>query len=64
MTQLRDMENNHHDKVTEIAVTLFEQMTKNQLEEELHDDLKMVSKRVSNYSNIPLINRSPSFSCL
>ena len=57
MTQLRDMENNHHEKVTELAVTLLEQMAKNQLEEELHDDLKVVSKWVNNYSNIPsLVN--------
>ena len=57
MTQLRDMENNHHEKVTELAVTLLEQMAKNQLEEELHDDLKVVSKQVNNYSNIPsLVN--------
>ena len=55
MTQLRDMENNHHEKVTELAVTRLEQMAKNQLEEELHDDLKVVSKRVNNYINIPLI---------
>ncbi len=52
MTQLRDMENNHHEKVSELAVTLLEQMAKNQLDEELHDDLKVVSKRINNYSNI------------
>ena len=55
MTQLRDMENNHHEKVTELAVTRLEQMAKNQLEEELHDDLKVVSKRVHNYINTLLI---------
>lgn len=44
MTQLRDMENDHHEKVTEIAITLLEQMAKNQLEEELHEDVRVVSK--------------------
>lgn len=53
MTQLRDMENSHHEKVTELAVTLLEQMAKNQLEEELHDDLKVVSKRVNNTGTPP-----------
>ena len=43
MTQLRDMENSHHDKLTEVAVTLLERMAKNQLEEDLHDDLKVVT---------------------
>ena len=46
MTQLRDMENNHHEKVNEIAVTLLERMAKNQLEEDLHDDLKLVSHQM------------------
>ncbi len=66
MTQLRDMENNHHEKVTEQAVTLLEQIAKNQVEEELHDDLKVVSKQVTNYSNIPSLidNYSPSTSYL
>ena len=36
------MENNHHEKVTELAVTLLERMAKNQLEEDLHDDLRVV----------------------
>lgn len=43
MTQLRDIENNHHEKVTELAITLLERHTKNQLEEDLHDDLRVVS---------------------
>lgn len=50
MTQLRDFENNHHEKVTELAVTILEKMAKNQLEEELHDDLRMVSI----YTTLPL----------
>lgn len=48
MTQLRDMENNHHEKLVEVAVTLLERMAKNQLEEDLHDNLKVVSQQSYN----------------
>ena len=53
MTQLRDIENNHHEKVTELAITLLERHTKNQLEEDLHDDLRVVSS-IMVYSSPPL----------
>lgn len=43
MTQLRDMENMHHEKVSDIAVVTLEKMMKNELEEDLPDDLRMVS---------------------
>ena len=50
MTQLREIENVHHEKITELAVTLLERQTKNQLEEDLHDDLRVVSqKSLENY---------------
>ncbi len=43
MTQLRDLENTHHEKVTEIAVDLLERFVKKQLDEEPHEDLRVVS---------------------
>ena len=42
MTQLRDMENIHHEKVSDIAVVTLEKLMKNELEEDLPDDLRMV----------------------
>ena len=42
MTQLRDLENTHHEKVSDIAVVTLEKMMKNELEEDLPDDLRMV----------------------
>ena len=55
MTQLRDMENNHHEKLTEVAVTLLERMAKNQLDEDIHDDLKGVSQQSMNVITEPPI---------
>ena len=43
MTQLREIENAHHERVTEIAITTLERFIKNQLEEEPHEDLRVVS---------------------
>ncbi len=43
MTQLRDFENSHHEKVTDIAVNLLERFLKKQLDEEPHEDLRVVS---------------------
>ncbi|XP_064406106.1 dynein regulatory complex subunit 3-like isoform X2 [Halichondria panicea] len=42
MTQLRDLENNHHEKVTEIGTTMLEKFVKNQLDEEPHEDLRVL----------------------
>ena len=42
MTQLREMENVHHEKVSDIAVVTLEKLMKNELEEDLPDDLRMV----------------------
>lgn len=42
MTQLRDMENIHHEKVSDIAVVTLEKLMKNELEEDLPDDLRML----------------------
>ena len=43
MTQLRELEGTHHERVTEIALALLERFIKNQLEEdELADELRIV----------------------
>jgi len=39
---LRDLENAHHEKVSDIAVVTLEKLMKNELEEDLPDDLRMV----------------------
>lgn len=46
MTQLRDMENHHHEEVTELGVTTLERFAKGQLEGELVDDLRTVRRFV------------------
>ena len=43
MTQLRDLEKAHHEKTSDIAVVTLEKLMKNELEEDLPDDLRMVS---------------------
>ncbi len=42
MTQCRDLENAHHEKLSDIAVVTLEKFMKNELEEELPDELRMV----------------------
>ncbi|KAL9956946.1 hypothetical protein ACROYT_G038512 [Oculina patagonica] len=42
MTQLRELENAHHEKVSDIAVVTLEKLMKNELEEDLPDDLRML----------------------
>lgn len=42
MTQLRDLENAHHEKTSDIAVVTLEKLMKNELEEDLPDDLRML----------------------
>ena len=43
MTQLREMENHHHEEVTELGIATLERFAKSQLEGELPDDLRTVS---------------------
>ena len=43
MTQLRELENRHHEEVTELAINTLERFAKSQLEGELLDDLRTVS---------------------
>ena len=44
MTQLRDLENHHHEEVTELALSTLERFAKSQLEGELLDDLRTVGR--------------------
>ncbi|XP_069036840.1 dynein regulatory complex subunit 3 [Lepisosteus oculatus] len=41
-TQCRDLENNHHEKLLEIAVATLEKVAKNELEEDMPDDVRML----------------------
>ena len=43
MTQLRDLENAHNEKVSDMCVVTLEKLMKNEMEEDLPDDLRMVS---------------------
>ncbi|XP_010872711.2 dynein regulatory complex subunit 3 isoform X4 [Esox lucius] len=40
--QCRDLENHHHEKLLEIAVATLEQVAKNELEEDMPDDVRML----------------------
>ncbi|XP_066546295.1 dynein regulatory complex subunit 3 [Amia ocellicauda] len=40
--QCRDLENNHHEKLLEIAVATLEKVAKNELVEDLSDDIRML----------------------
>ena len=42
MTQCRDLENQHHEKLMEMAIFTLEKVVKNELDEDIPDDLKEV----------------------
>nr|XP_010303012.1 PREDICTED: leucine-rich repeat-containing protein 48 [Balearica regulorum gibbericeps] len=42
MTQCRDLENRHHEKLLEISITALEKSAKNGFEEDLPDDVRML----------------------
>ncbi|XP_062581507.1 dynein regulatory complex subunit 3-like [Saccostrea cucullata] len=42
LSQCRDLENNHHEKMMEIAIVTLEKVIKNELDDEISDDLKML----------------------
>lgn len=42
MTQCRDLENHYHEKLLEISITTLEKSVKNQLDEDLPADVRMV----------------------
>ena len=41
-TSLRDLENTHHQKLEEISITTLEKVVKNELEDDIPDDLREV----------------------
>lgn len=45
MAQARDAENAHHEKMIEICNVTLEKVTKNDLDEDISDDLRMVSNK-------------------
>ncbi|XP_010164028.1 dynein regulatory complex subunit 3 [Antrostomus carolinensis] len=42
MTQCRDLENRHHEKLLEISITMLEKSVKNELDEDLPADVQML----------------------
>ena len=40
---MRTLESNHHEKLSDIAVVTLEKLMKNELEEEMNDDVRVVS---------------------
>lgn len=42
MTQCRDLENRHHEKLLEISITTMEKLAKDELDEDLPADVQMV----------------------
>ncbi|XP_065900080.1 dynein regulatory complex subunit 3-like [Dysidea avara] len=42
MTQCRDIENSHHEHLSDIALQMLEKFVKNQLLEDLHDELRIL----------------------
>ena len=45
-SQCRDLENTHHEKLMEISIVTLEKVVKNELDEEIPDDLREVSHLV------------------
>ncbi len=46
MTQMRELEQTHNEKLQDIAVSTLEKIMKNELVDDLPDDVRMVSWRV------------------
>ena len=43
LSQCRDLENAHHERMLEIAIITLEKVVKNELDDEISDDLRNVS---------------------
>lgn len=43
LSQCRDLENQHHEKLLEVSIVTLEKVIKNELDEEITEDLRMVS---------------------
>lgn len=55
MNQCRDLENRHHEKLLEICITTLEKSVKNELEDDLPDDVRVVS--TPKYSSLPRVSK-------
>lgn len=44
MAQCRNLENHHHEKLLEIAINTLEKIFKGEMDEDLPDDVRAVSK--------------------
>lgn len=42
LSQCRDLENAHHERMLEIAIITLEKVVKNELDDEISEDLRMV----------------------
>lgn len=42
LSQIRELENLHHEKMMEIAIVTLEKVIKNELDPEISEDLRMV----------------------
>ena len=42
MSQARDLENTHHEKLSEIALPTVDKLAKNELDDEISEDVRMV----------------------
>jgi hypothetical protein len=43
LSTCRDLENQHHERLMEIAIVTLEKVIKNELDDEISEDLRMVS---------------------
>ena len=50
MAQCRDLENQHHEKLMEMSIFTLEKVVKNELDDDIPDDLKEV---MFSYTNLP-----------
>ena len=49
LSQCRDLENQHHEKIMEIALINLEKSNKNELDDDTSEDLRNVSCLLKNY---------------
>ncbi|XP_010132230.1 PREDICTED: leucine-rich repeat-containing protein 48 [Buceros rhinoceros silvestris] len=52
MTQCRDLENHHHEKLLEISITTMEKWAKNELDEDLPADVRMLLRDKTTLVNV------------
>lgn len=55
LSQCRDLENAHHERMLEIAIVTLEKVVKNELDEDIPDELRNVSE-----NNFPKFLENPT----